>query len=181
MKTFISLGLVLLVAVTGCGGGSSGSGETATGGGLGATPAASTLDSTITALERAGRLPALDRTSSLAGTDADGNGVRDDIDAYIAASDYTPIQKKALLQEARALQKSLLIDISDVSAMQLLGNEVMAAVNCMGDVLPSSARRGLDLEAMTMNTRERVERYLKYNAALSGGVFRLPRGDTCVP
>lgn len=165
-----------LMALCGCGGGTSG-GAT---GSAGSPPAAATLADEISAAERAGRIPTFDRSSILTGVDSDGNGVRDDIDTYIASLPYSAIQKSAVLQRARAFQRTLVIDLSNRTQVQQLADEIMAAVNCLGDVLPLSDRRGLDLEALTMNTRDRAARYMHFNAALSGGVYDLPDGDTCV-
>ena len=51
---------------------------------------------TIEELEAAGALPKLDRTDSLTGTDSDQNGVRDDIDAFIAREYPSEPERKEL-------------------------------------------------------------------------------------
>ena len=45
-------------------------------------------------LEARGELPVLDRTDTIAGIDANQNGVRDDIEAFINSLPDTPVQKK---------------------------------------------------------------------------------------
>ena len=52
--------------------------------------------------QRTAQMPVLERSSSLRGTDADGNGVRDDIDAFIHSSVKDPARKDAVLQLARS-------------------------------------------------------------------------------
>jgi len=96
-----------------------------------ATP---TLLDQIKALEASGQLPQLDRSSSIPGPDANHNGVRDDIEAWIAALPITDKQKKAALQDARSNQKMLLVDLTDKTALQALGDEGAAGIACLADV-----------------------------------------------
>lgn len=67
-KTTRLLGLVALGVLTGCGGGG-GSTETVT----------ESTASVVTRLQTNGTLLTLDRTTVVAGTDANGGGVRDDV------------------------------------------------------------------------------------------------------
>jgi len=145
-----------------------------------ATP---TLLDQIKALEASGQLPQLDRSSSIPGPDANHNGVRDDIEAWIAALPITDQQKKAALQKARGNQKMLLVDLTDKAALQALGDEGAASIVCIGDAFMPNYQNGHKLsakiEALTANTKERARRYLDYNRAASGSVTRLPDGNTC--
>lgn len=138
----------------------------------------------IEALERSGAYPALDRSSDIAGPDANSNGVRDDIEAWIQSLQVNDAQRKALMQEARALQKTLTVDLTDREALQRSGDELMASGKC-GSIQFSPyaefSKLNGKIEAMTANTRERAGRYLKYNAASSGSSNRLPSGNTCEP
>ena len=148
------------------------------------TASAPTLAEQITALERSGAYPALDRSTDIGGPDANKNGVRDDIEAWINSLKVNDAQRKALMQEARALQKSLVVDLTSKSALQLSGDQLMAAGRC-GSIQFSEytdfSKLAGKIEAMTANTRERVDRYLQYNAASSGSVDKLPNGNTCEP
>lgn len=145
--------------------------------------AAATLLDQIKALEASGQLPQLDRSSSIPGPDANHNGVRDDIEAWIAALPITDRQKKAVLQDARTNQKMLLVDLTDKAALQALGDEGAAGIACLADVFTPNYQDGHKLsakiEALTANTKERARRYLDYNRARSGSVTRLPSGNTC--
>lgn len=170
--------LSLVYVLIGCGGGSGGGGAAST---TAPSSTVSSLGDEVAALERAGRLPTLDRTTSLLGTDSDRNGVRDDIDAYVAALTLSEVKKKAILQTARALQRSLAVDLSDRVELLRVAEEIMAAANCSGDVLSFAERNEFDVEPLTANTRERVTQYLRFNAALSGTSTALPVGDTCTP
>ena len=150
-----------------------------------AAPVAATtsLKLQIQALERSGALPALDRSASITGPDVNNNGVRDDIEDYIASLPLSAVQKRAALQKAKALQNTLIVDIQDKTALQKVGDGLMASTNCLGDVMAPDSQGRSELsgkiESMTANTKARAQRYIQYNSARSGSVTRLPAGDTC--
>lgn len=140
-------------------------------------------------LERTGVLPALDRFTDIAGPDTDNNGIRDDIDAYIAALPVNDAVKKAARQVARVQQRSLLTDPNDRPAPMTLADASMASTAC----LSKSSREGLPLEqqgaarangnamtfkieAITATTQERSDRYLTYMRALGGTITQYPEG-----
>lgn len=143
-------------------------------------------------LERSGVLPALDRSTDIAGPDEDNNGIRDDIDAYIAALPVSEPVRQAARQRARVQQQALLIDLQDRTALMALADASMAATVCMGDVSEvgvteqERSRAGRDgaaitfkIEAITANTPERAERYLAYMRALHGTTTTLRRENAC--
>lgn len=169
--------LALASWLSACGGGGTSPGST--------DAPSTTLAEQIKALENSGQLPKLDRSSDLGGPDADNNGIRDDIDAWIATLSITDAQKKAAQQASRVMQLELLADTNDRTKLDQLGNASMAAVKCLGDSFKPSYQKGLDLnaqiEAITANTQQRAKRYLAYNRAVSGSSGRLPEGNTCEP
>jgi hypothetical protein len=147
-------------------------------------PASPPLGEQISALERSGAYPALDRSNSIAGPDANRNGVRDDVEAWVNAQPLVDVQRKALLQKARALQQTLLVDLKDKAALQRVGEGLVASSNCGGDVFSpyiGFSQLAGKIEAMTANTKERAVRYMQYNAARSGSSTTLPNGNTCEP
>lgn len=157
-----------------------GGGATSTPAGPGAnTPA---LQDQIAALEQKGAYPKLDRSADIAGPDANNNGVRDDIEAWIHSQKLGDLQTKALMQKAKALQRTLVLDLNDKGALQSSGDELMASSNCgslhFSPYVDFSKLAG-QIEAMTANTRQRAERYMLYNRASSGSSNTLPHGDTC--
>jgi hypothetical protein len=139
----------------------------------------------IAALEASGKLPKLDRSSDIKGPDANNNGIRDDIDAWIAAQPITEVQKKAAQQMARVQQTTLLVDFSDRTALQTVGDRGMAAAVCLSKIFgldrSASVELGDKIEAITANTKERAMQYIKYNRARSGSTTSLPTGNTCEP
>jgi hypothetical protein len=135
-------------------------------------------------LERSGAYPALDRSTDIAGPDVNKNGVRDDIEAWINLQPVSDVQRKALMQKARALQKTLLVDLKDRAAVQQAGDGLSASTECGGDVFSpydKFSKLASRIEAMTANTRERAARYLQFSAASSGSVYGQPSGNYCEP
>lgn len=149
------------------------------------TVSAASVAAQIAALEASGKLPKLDRSSDIKGPDANNNGIRDDIDAWIAAQPISEVQKKAAQQAAKVQQATLLVDLNDKAALQAVGNRIMASVSCLGDVFAperqASSELGDKIEAITANTKERAMQYIKYNRARSGSTTSLPDGNTCEP
>lgn len=138
----------------------------------------------IVALEDAGGIPKLDRSPTLTGTDSDGNGVRDDIDSYLAAHYPQAPQRAAALQTAKAMQKAMTVDKNDVLAVKAVDRELARGINCIyarfaagGDTPPSRVTR--EVESVTANTKERLLAYLALSKALDGTSSALPEGDTC--
>lgn len=174
------IALALVGALTSCGGGSPLQGS-----GPAPSPATASLAQQIEALESSGQLPRLDRSTDLRGPDRDDNGIRDDIDAWIAALPLTESQTKAAQQASKVMQREVLADTADRAELQRLGDASMAAIKCLGDRFAPHHQDGLDLsaeiEAITANTKQRAWQYLAYNRAVSGSSGRLPEGDTCEP
>jgi hypothetical protein len=168
----------LLTVLTACGSGSD-------------TPAAVATPKTpaeeIAALESAGKIPSnLDRTDTLAGIDADGNGIRirDDVDAYILAQ-FTPSQQPVARQMAKSVQNQILVDKADKAAVKSVSDSSSKAINCIYDRYPSKTDGALakklfdEIIAITTNTKPRLLAYLAMSDALDGSVLSLPTGDTC--
>jgi hypothetical protein len=135
-----------------------------------ADPSASaTVAEQLATLQQQQKLPTLDVSATVTGTDADANGVRDDIDQLIAAVPDTAIQKKALTQLAQAIQSSLSVDISDSSAVGVVALNLNRADTCVWSVYPSGqTAKVLMLEELTVNTPTRLGAYEAYNAARDG-------------
>jgi len=135
----------------------------------------------IADLERQGQLPVLDRSDDPGGPDADGNGVRDDIDAWIARQDGGPAWQRALGQLARSFRDAVAAG-GDPTAAQAAARNNTRAVACIMARSRSAAEGAqalADLRKMSANTKARVIAYLDYSAALDGSVLSLPAGDGC--
>ncbi len=164
-------------------------GTAVTGGGGAGAPSGTgtstpTLRDQIAALEQSGAYPKLDRSTDIAGPDANNNGVRDDIEAWINTQPLSDSQKRALLQKARSLQRTLLVTPDDQTVLQSVDDGLAASSHCgalqFAEYADFSKLAG-KVEAMTANTRQRAERYMQYNKARSGSSTTSPNGNTCEP
>jgi len=137
----------------------------------------------LDALERDHVLPTLDRTDSLAGIDNNNDGIRDDIEAYIASTYPDPAQQAAVRQLAAVTQEEILVDKGDKAALRKIDIRGMHAVHCLssrfGDGDEHPAAVGARIEALSANTKARLLAYLAYSAAMDGTTGTLPEGDTC--
>lgn len=138
----------------------------------------------VAQLETTGQLPKLDRSVDLQGPDANGNGIRDDIDAIIASSYAGAEQRNAANQYAAALQAVILVDPTNGPAVKALSLRSMRAITCLyvkfgvgQEPLFSTVQE--DLMAYTTNTKVRLLAYLRYAKALDGSVISQPEGNTC--
>ena len=123
-----------------------------------------------------------DRSADIPGRDANGNGVRDDIETWVNAQPVAASQKKALLQTAKSLQRTLIVALDDKKALQTAGEGLASSSQCGMLQFPEYSdfsKYAGKIEAMTANTRQRAERYMKYNAARSGSPTSYANGDTC--
>lgn len=146
-------------------------------------PPTPTLAQQIKTLEGSGAYPKLDQSNSIKGPDQNLNGVRDDIDTWIAAQPITEQQKRAATQVAVSLQKTLTVDLNDKVALQAGADEGILSQACLRDAyLPNfgeNTKIVRKIEAMTANTRERSLRYMQYNSARSGSSTSAPTNYTC--
>jgi hypothetical protein len=139
----------------------------------------------VVLLEASGAIPKLDRGNAIVGTDANANGVRDDIEAFITSNYTSSSQRAAVMQTARAIQKALTVDTTDKLAVKAVNREIARGVDCVyskfdganGSKHPAQVLQ--ELESMTTNTKQRLLIYLKFNKALDGTASSIPEGDTC--
>jgi hypothetical protein len=142
-----------------------------------------TVGQAILAKEANGAVPKLNHDDTIAGPDTDKNGIRDDIDAYIATLPYTEVQKKAVQQNARALNTTLTVDKTDKTAVINVNDKLTRAIVCVHDQFISEPGKASKIiseeEKLTINTKIRFLEYEKFNTVLSGSTWSLPNGDTC--
>lgn len=134
-------------------------------------------------------LPVIDNedlTPGLKGIDADGNGIRDDIDRLIAKKySTTSMMKKVAELHARALQQSM--EATTREQAKAAGNEIFRAGDCAYKYLPhaneedmkSRERMSTEIEALTANTKERFAAYWRGESLASGMVFSSNPNPTC--
>lgn len=102
----------------------------------------------------------------IAGADADGNGIRDDLDRLLRkASRITERQRLALAQSFRASQRALLVDLSNEEEITSARVEMLEGWQCVADNFgfndqkPGIIQFVATLEAQQNDTPERKNRY----------------------
>jgi delta 1-pyrroline-5-carboxylate dehydrogenase len=135
---------------------------------------------TLRSLQASGALPTLDTSTTVAGPDTNSNGVRDDLDKFIAALPDTAAQQKALTQFAQAVQTMMTVDLTSPSAVSAASVANNRAVGCIWQTYPSGQhKKVLLVQELSVNTLTRLQAYEKYNAARNGAVIPSLAGSTC--
>ena len=103
-------------------------------------------------------------TDSIAGVDADANGVRDDVESYIDttyAGQANADLNKALRQYAKAVQSSM-IDVGSQPLSLTHATERFRALECLMARQPRDYHTiFVDLRAQVLNTKSRSDAYLQ--------------------
>lgn len=106
---------------------------------------------------------------ALAGVDSNNNGIRDDVEIYIDANfGNSQKLKEGLNQFAVSLQQGI-IAASEQQSM-LAANNQMRAMECLHYISPND-RSWKSVEAIAVNTPERLNAWLTHEGRLSGKVF----------
>ena len=126
------------------------------------------------------QIPKLDRSVSLAMVIADQNAIRYDIAEHIAKKDVSLPIKRAMTQQAKALQMALLVNPSDAAAAARATKALGRGVNCLFTIDPANgAALQQEMRKLVVNNNLRLNAYTKYSDSLNGSTFALPDGDTC--
>ena len=163
-----------LALIAGC----SGSHPTAS---TSATNSSQTPAQAFQSLQQSGVLPTLDVTNTVQGTDSNGNGVRDDLDAYIASLPDSNTKKKALTQLAAAIQDTMTVNTTNSTALAATSSTLNLAVNCVWYQYgsPQAHEKVMLIEELSVNTMTRLNAYEAYNSARNGSATALASGNTC--
>ena len=133
------------------------------------------IEAAIAALEAAGTLPVLDRSASIAGSDENRDGVRDDVETFIESLPDATAQKRAL----RRMHRSMVAAMTGREGAARAG---ASAVACLAMAYGGDAVAKLgDVLKVTVNTLERFRAYMAHDAALSGSSFEYVPCDGDVP
>ncbi|MEO8155233.1 MAG: hypothetical protein ABI605_19375 [Rhizobacter sp.] len=120
----------------------------------------------------------------IAGTDKDQDGIRDDIQAFIAGSKLSSPQQAASRQFAKVMQDAMRVDKTDLAAVKAISIRSSRAVRCIyarfdGPQSKPPAAVVAQLREISTNTQQRSLAYRSYAQALSGTSGALPTGNTC--
>lgn len=139
----------------------------------------------IQSLEDQGDIPKLDRSSDIQGPDVNANGIRDDVEAYIATHYTSPPQRAAAEQFARVIETAMFVDKTDAAALKAVSLKSSKAVHCIYDHFDVNAGAKHpaavieEIESISTSTKARLLAYLAYSKALDGKAGSVPEGDTC--
>lgn len=178
-KKFVLAAVLAAAALAACGGGGSGSSADTQ---EPADTSVAGLNAAYTSMVSSGQYPTLDRTTSLIGMDANTNGVRDDIDAWLSKQDVAAAAVNPLLASAQAYQAALTVDVTDQVKTREIATRTTNAMLCLRLKLGTKAADALlaTVKAYTFNTSERTTAYLLFDESLSGKSFHLPtRQEAC--
>lgn len=167
------ISVIALLAISACGGGS---GQSNT-----QPEKAVTMKEALASLEASGSTPALDRGPSVIGTDANSDGIRDDVERYVAATTYSVDQKAALRQMSKAMSSAMTAHPASETSLRAATAQMNDAVACIWKKYPTDKADAaiLEIRKITVNTRERYDAYMRYNAAVAGTVVKLPKETRC--
>jgi len=175
--------LMQVIAILGCVGGLAACGHDND---TPATPAppAKTTSPLLTQLQSditSGVLPTLDVTASVTGTDANSNGIRDDIDALIAKQGDLPAQRAALSQVAQSLQATLSLDTTNATATAAAATGIRKAIACLFVQYdgPTASGKFHWLQEVSINTMARLQVYDKFNIAMNNSATSMATGTVC--
>lgn len=143
--------------------------------------ASTTIQQAIMNAENSGIVPALNHDNSIEGPDTNQNGIRDDVEQYIASLPDSTTQKNALMQHAKAIHSALTVQTTEIKALSEVSKKVLNSTVCLFSVYDSvqAQQKGRTIEKITVNTRERLAAYEKFNLALSGSTTKIPVGVGC--
>jgi hypothetical protein len=139
----------------------------------------------VIALETSGAIPELERGTTIAGTDSNTNGIRDDIEVYIDLNYSIASQHAAAMQSAKAMQEALLVDTTNIVAVKEVNRKISRADHCIYTKFDGSnnskqpAQVSQEIESITTNTKARLLAYLAFSKALDGMSWAMPEGDSC--
>ncbi|ALL71362.1 hypothetical protein K788_00009645 (plasmid) [Paraburkholderia caribensis MBA4] len=120
----------------------------------------------------------MDRSDDIKGVDADGNGVRDDIDRRIAAYPLTTEQKALLIKFAGAVEATHRTTQDDNSIAATV-NELQKGIVCSAAAIPDYRSYVFELRAISLNTEARTKSYLQFQDKASGRRYSLVEESDC--
>lgn len=118
--------------------------------------------------------------ATIAGIDSDGDGVRDDIQRYIALSYPNSERTRAGLTQYAKVQETFLIQANNKTGAISAARTRDGAKACLYYILgvsDQSFRTTDELRARLLNTANRSRAYINANGLLGGEVFQLTPDD----
>jgi len=186
MPRITVLWVVAMIAV--CASGCSGGSTTAVSSPIGSViplPAKVSLETVPMILDPSQVPPAPDpavNNATVAGVDSNSNGIRDDVERWIAQTYPTSAKMRAAMaQMALNSQKEITAPNLSRESAYKIGLESMDAVRCSR---ASSSASGAnwnikDYMATVYNTRARFSALMEFQNTMGSRVFKVPQEDAC--
>ena len=137
-----------------------------------------TIEAGLQAMIDQGLMPELDTTETLGGVDADADGLRDDIKAWIDTLTVNSDQKKSITGNAKAMQTIMLVVLNDATAVDTAFANSLTSIVCMVNVFYDDFDKAneirKDIQSYTANTILRSQKSITYNNKLGGSVSGIP-------
>jgi hypothetical protein len=113
--------------------------------------------------------------ATLAGIDSDNDGVRDDVQRYIAMTYRDSAKTRAVLTQYAKQMQSALLDASSKELSMKHADEYSKVSECGESILgfDMSYKVEKDIKPIILNTDERNKAYFTYNDQLGGEIFFL--------
>lgn len=127
-------------------------------------------------LDRSTPVPSTPAPNSLIGVDANGNGVRDDVDQAIAARYASAATSSVyVLTQLAQVHQSFLRDVGDPAALRADATALDRAIACVNLVQGSAATGDTAWErSQVFNTQERISAYSQAQRNLVGLILFAP-------
>ncbi len=118
--------------------------------------------------------------ATLLGVDVNNNGVRDDVERKVYAT-YKKAIERAVMMQAFRTEQAMLADPDLVKNAEEWEKRDTQAMDCDAYLYlkynkPFIKKMGQTIISWQINTEKRVEKYYKYDRALSGGVYSINEG-----
>ncbi|WP_434776973.1 hypothetical protein [Neisseria sp. Ec49-e6-T10] len=123
------------------------------------------LDEALEQLKDSGDIIKMAHANDLIGADQNKNGIRDDVDQYIAHLDISKPQQQAVKQSARALGAILKEDLNNQQTIHRIKQELSQATQNMSvEFMQTTVAQQVfsSLEQQVLNTPKRQEKYQQY-------------------
>jgi hypothetical protein len=115
--------------------------------------------------------PGTSGTTTVAGIDADGNGLRDDVQILIENQYAGTAERAAATQLAKSMQTLLAVSADKTQSLAAAG-ALNRAIDCLYSLGATSFGDRVDvIEGAVVNTEARARAYAKAGTHLSGGTF----------
>ena len=112
--------------------------------------------------------------ATLEGIDSDNDGVRDDVQRWIALT-YPNSEKVRLALTQRAkINQQYVLNAADPTISKLIAKNIQKSGACLAHVLPNDYYNlGIEFRSIFFNTYDRSKALIRANHHLSGSVFTL--------